>query len=194
MTVAIKTLEEYRFPFKLRTFAATGDCRGLTLGGLLQRLPGVLCIEYQLDGDLQTVILPACSSVYPRRHELWRQTCFELFFGIPGESQYWEVNIGPDGCWNFYHFTGYRQGMQEDAAVEELTCRVLRRGNTFSLFCRIDVLKLVPDCKSLEVGIAAVVFDSAGAAAYWAIDHFDTVPDFHSRQSFLMALPGVAKM
>ena len=84
--------------------------------------------------------------------------------------------------------------MQEDAAVEELTFRVLSTGNTFSLSCRIDVPKLVPDCTRLEAGIAAVVLDSTGAAAYWAIDHFDTVPDFHNRQSFLMVLPGVAKM
>jgi len=194
VTVVIKTLEECRFPFKLRAFASKGDSRGLTLGGSLQRLPGALCIEYRLEGDLQTVVLPAFNSVYSRRHELWRQTCFELFFGIPGELQYWEVNLGPDGCWNFYHFTGYRQGMQEAAAVAEFTFRVLKEGNTFSLSCRIDVHKLVPDCKRLEVGIAAVVLDSTGAAAHWAIDHFESVPDFHGRQSFLMVLPGVAKM
>ena len=189
----IKTLEERPFPFKLRAFLSMGDSRGLTLGGSLQRLPGMLCIEYRLEGHLQTVVLPAFSSAYSRRHELWRQTCFELFFGIPGESQYWEVNLGPDGCWNFYHFTGYRQGMEE-AAVEEFTFRVLRERNTFSLSCRIDVRKLVPDCKRLEVGVAATVLNSAGTMAHWAIDHFESVPDFHGRQSFLMVLPGVAKM
>lgn len=194
MTVVIKTPGECRYPFKLRAFAATGDSRGLTLGGELQRLPGVLRIEYRLVGDLQTVVLPACNSVYSRRHEVWRQTCFELFFGIPEELHYWEVNLGPDGRWNFYQFTGYRQGMQEEAAVEELTFRVLSTGNTFSLSCRIDVHKLVPDCQRLEVGIAAVILDSTGVAAHWAIDHFARVPDFHGRQSFLMVLPGVAKM
>ena len=194
MTVVIKAPEECRFPFKLRAFASTGASRGLILGGALQRLPGVLCIEYQLHGDLQAVNIPTFSSVYPRRHGLWRQTCFELFFGIPGESQYWEVNLGPDGCWNCYRFTGYRQGMEEEAAAEELSCRVLREGNTFSLSCRIDAHNLVPDCKRLEVGIAAVLLDSTGAAGHWAIDHFDVVPDFHGRRSFLIVLPEVAKM
>jgi hypothetical protein len=194
VTVVIKTLDECRLPFTLRAFASTGGARGLTLAGSLQRLPGALCIEYRLEGDLQTAVLPAFIPIDRRRHELWRQTCFELFFGIPGELQYWEVNLGLDGCWNLYHFTGYRLGMQEDAAVEALTYRVLREENIFSLSCRLDVQKLVPDCQRVEVGIAAVVLDLSGTATHWAIDHFASRPDFHDRQSFLMVLPGVAKM
>ena len=179
-------------PFKLRPYASTGNCQGLILGGLVCRFPGTLCIEYQLEGDLLPVVFPAASPVISRRHELWRQTCFELFFGVPGDPQYWEVNFAPDGCWNLYHFTGYRQGMSEEAAAAKPTCNTVRECQKFSLFCRIDIHKLVPDNAPLEVGIAGVVLDASGITAYWAIDHCEAAPNFHSRSSFLMHLPGVA--
>ncbi len=179
--------------FQLRPFAFAGDSCGLTFGGLFHRLPGVLSIEYLLKGDLRSVVWPVSCRAISRRHELWRQTCFEVFFGIRGQSAYWEVNIGPAGCWNLYHFTGYRHGMQEEAAVDRLTCQVDREEDTFSLSCLIDVHKLIPDCKEIEVGVAGVVLHSVGDASYWAIDHLETVPDFHNRQSFLIVLPGVAR-
>lgn len=113
---------------------------------------------------------------------------------MPGQSAYWEVNIGPGGCWNLYHFTSYRQGMQEEAEVDRLTCHVVRKDDTFALSCRIDVHKLIPDCLGIEAGVAGVVLHTTGAASYWAVDHLETVADFHSRRSFLIVLPGVAKM
>lgn len=157
-------------------------------------MPGELSIEYRLEGDLRSVVWPVPNLCISRRHELWRQTCFELFFGIPGEDGYWEINLGPDGCWNLYRFTGYRQGMREDAAVDLLICRITRESNRFALSCRIDDFdRLVPDWQELEVGIAGMVMETTGAAGYWAIDHMEKSPDFHSRRSFLMALPGVTK-
>lgn len=187
-----ETEERCRHPFKLRPYAWAGHSRSLTLGGSVCRFPGALGVEYQLEGDLQSVVFPAFSPGILRRHELWRQTCFEIFFGIPGELPYWEANLGPDGCWNLYHFTGYRRAMVEELAVETLTCRIARECNKFSLSCRIDMRKLVADGTPLEVGIAGVVFDTSGTAAYWAIDHCESVPDFHSRSSFQMLLPGLA--
>jgi hypothetical protein len=189
-----ETPDRYGNHCKLRPFAPAGDFRGLTFGGLLYRLPGVLSIEYRLEGDLRSVVWPAPCPVISRRHELWRQTCFEFFFGIPGESAYWELNIGPGGCWNLYHFTSYRYGMQEEAAVNGLTYHVVREDGTFSLACQIDVQKLIPDCQRLEAGVAGVISHTTGAVAHCAIDHFKTVPDFHDRQSFLIVLPGVIKM
>jgi hypothetical protein len=179
------------YHFQLQPFAPARESKELTLGGLLHRLPGVLSIEYRLEGDLQSIVWPAPCSTISRRHELWRQTCFEIFFGIPGEAAYWEVNLGSGSCWNLYNFTGYRKGMQEDTAVDRLSSHVVRDDRAFSLSCRIDVNKLVPDCQGLEVGVAAVLLDTTGATAYWAIDHFENTPDFHSRRSFVIVLPGI---
>lgn len=134
---------------------------------------------------------PAPRSAISRCQQLWRQTCFELFFGIPGEPVYWEVNFAPYGSWNVYHFTGYRQGMREEAAAGRPTCDAVMDGNLFSLSCRIDIHHLVPDSAGLEVAVAAVILDLEGVAGYWAIDHPGSRPDFHNRRGFLVDLPGM---
>ncbi|MFH0783101.1 MAG: DOMON-like domain-containing protein [Pseudomonadota bacterium] len=182
------------YHFQLRLFGGSArNSSGLALGGVLERLPGVLSINYLLDGDLSHVLWPApANQNFLRKHELWRQTCFEIFFGIPGDSAYWEMNLCPNGCWNLYHFTGYRRGMQEEAVVDRLTSHVGREGCRFHLSCRMDMHKLVPDYRKLEVGIAVVVFDTKGTETYWAIDHLANKPDFHNRRCFKAVLSEVA--
>ncbi len=44
-----------------------------------------------------------------RRHELWKRTCFEVFFGFAGEN-YLELNVSPEGHWQAYEFSSYREG------------------------------------------------------------------------------------
>ncbi len=190
----METQSKCEYRFQLRSFAGfAGNSSGLTLGGVLARLPGLLSIEYLLNGELSHILWPTpADQNFSRRHELWRQTCFEIFFGIPGDLAYWEVNLSPNGCWNLYHFISYRQGMQEEVAVDRLTSQVGREDRGFHLSCHIDVHDLVPDYRKLEVGIAAVALDTRGTATYWAIDHLANIPDFHNRHSFKAVLPGVA--
>jgi hypothetical protein len=185
------TQERYQRFFQLQPFVSVADCQSLQLSGSIDRLPGILAIEYRLIGDLPSIIWPVSSSNILRRHELWRQTCFELFFGAIGESGYWEVNLAPNGCWNLYHFNEYRQGMLEDTAIKDLPSRAVKDGDTFSLSCRVDMHKLIPDCKAIEVGVAGIVLNRTGETAYWAIDHLKNIPDFHIRQSFRIVLPGM---
>ena len=189
MTSAQKRYQRF---FQLQPFVPDADFQNFQLSGSLDRLPGILSIEYRLVGDLPKVIWPVLCSSILRRHELWRQTCFELFFGAIGELGYWEVNLAPNGCWNLYHFNEYRQDMLEDTAVEHLHIRTVKDGNTFSLFCRVDIDKLIPESKGIEVGVAGIILNRMGETAYWAIDHLKNIPDFHNRQTFQIVLPGIA--
>ncbi len=182
------------YPFLLRPFAPAGNSRQFTVSGMLHRLTGELYIHYRLEGDVRDIILPASKRAFPRCRDLWRQTCFELFFGIPGKPSYWEVNVSPDGCWNFYSFAGYRQKMQEDSAIDKVASRTVRKENLFCLSYRIDLRRLIPDHQGIEVAITGVLLGVDEAIGYWAMDHFGTVPDFHDRRSFLMHLPGLVKM
>lgn len=150
-------------------------------------------IEYKLEGALDYINLPRTSQVPMRCHELWRQTCFELFFGIKGDPSYWEVNLSPSGCWNVYHLTDYRTGMREEKSLGQPTFRVVSDGEFWSLFCTIDLKGFIDDCSDLEVGVCAVLQTTDGSISYWAIDHPGTVPDFHNRGSFCVQLPGAEK-
>ena len=134
-------------------------------------------------------------AVAGRCHELWRQTCFELFFGMKSDSAYWEVNHAPHGgesnCWNAYHFTGYRSQMQEEESVNTPVCHVVQDAGLFSYSCTLDYTGLINDSSDLEVGVSSVIEATDGSISYWAIEHHGTEPDFHNRRSFSMLLPGV---
>ncbi|MDK9705520.1 MAG: DOMON-like domain-containing protein [Desulforhopalus sp.] len=183
--------KEHGYPFQLRPFASTREAKALSLGGWLARLPGILTVEYQLAGDLRNITWPAPGAGVTRRHELWRHTCFELFFAIPGQPAYWEINLGPDGSWNVYSFAAYRQGMREEAAIDQLPCQTWQKDGMFSLSCRIDTSRLCVDAREIAVAIAGVVVFADGATSHWAIEHPEVQPDFHSRQGFSLVLPGV---
>ncbi len=184
-----ETEERIEHPFRLRPFTAPSVSEGLAISGTLGRQHGKILIKYRVEGKLDHIGWPAPCSVISRCQQLWRQTCFEFFFGTPGDSAYWEVNLDPNGCWNVYHFTGYRQGMREEPAVGRLFCTTARDTTMFSLTCWIDIHRFVSDRAGLEVAVAAVILDRAGVAGHWAIDHLGKGPDFHNRRSFLVDLP-----
>lgn len=186
-----ETEEKIEHPFRLRPYTALSIAEGLAIFGTLGRQQGKILIEYRVEGKLDHIGWPAPRSRISRCQQLWRKTCFEFFFGIPGDSAYWEVNLDPNGCWNVYHFTGYRQGMREEAAAGRPLCAAVMDATMFSLAGRIDIHFLVPDWAGLEVAVAAVILDQEGVAGYWAIDHLGKGPDFHNRRSFLVDLPGM---
>lgn len=181
--------ERIEHPFQLRPFTAPSAAEGLAISGTLDRHHGKILIKYRVEGKLDQIGWPAPCSVVCRCQQLWRQTCFEFFFGIPGQSAYWEVNLAPNRCWNVYHFTGYRQTMREEETVGLPFCVAALDTTLFTLDCRIDIHRLVPDWSGLEVAVAAVILDRTGEAGYWAIDHPAKGPDFHDRRSFLVNLP-----
>lgn len=176
--------------FQLRPFAAGVTTEHLHLYGCLARRSGAIQIEYQMKGALDRICWQSISQAKERCHELWRHTCFELFFGIKGDSTYWEVNLSPSGCWNVYYFTDYRTGMREERAVGQPVCHVVRDGDFLSLICILDFNGLIDDCFDLEVGISSVLQTVAGTTSYWALDHHGREPDFHNRKGFSVVLPG----
>jgi hypothetical protein len=163
----------------------------LSISGSVARLSGALCAAYQVQGALDCVDWRGPSPVAGRCDALWRQTCFELFFGVQGDSAYWEVNLGPNGCWNMYRFTDYRVGMREEVVVDQPVVDVVEDGDLFSLRCIIDCKAILVDSVDLELAVSCVIQDTRGSISYWAIHHHGPAPDFHNRKSFSMVLPGI---
>jgi len=179
--------------FRLRPFSLGVLEENLSLGGSLSRISAGLVIEFRLQGSLDDINLSSMSSVAQvgRRHELWRHTCFELFFASPGKAAYWELNLCPSGCWNVYHFAGYRTTMREERTIAQPLCQVVKEADLLSMTCTLNFSTLVDDVCQLDIGIAAVIEAADGSISYWAIEHPGVQPDFHDRRSFLLALPGV---
>ncbi len=177
--------------FLLRPFTACSMAENLSITGSLARQPGSVLIEYLVEGALDRISWSRTSSNTGRCHELWRQTCFEVFFSSKDEEAYWEVNLCRNGCWNVYHFTNYRTGMREERAIGQPLLRFVTDGDFLSLTCVLELHGLIDDSSDLEIGVSSVIQATDGSTSYWAIDHQGSVPDFHKRSSFCLGLPAM---
>lgn len=146
-------------------------------------------MTYILAGDPTRIVLPDPAETASRRHELWRRTCFEVFFATPGSSGYWEGNFSPTGDWNVYSFTDYRQGMTEEARLNQPLSQLVMAPGRLEFSCAVAIHGICRDSTELAVGIACVMLDTGGRVSYWAIDHCGPAPDFHDRRSFLLRFP-----
>ncbi|MCP4338325.1 MAG: DOMON-like domain-containing protein [Desulfobulbaceae bacterium] len=182
--------EPARTQFQLHPFTAGASTANLDVYGYLVRRSGAVQIDYMVKGALDRISWPRITQATERCHELWRQTCFELFLGIKDNAAYWEVNLSPSGLWNVYCFSDYRTGMREEKAIAQPVCHIATDGDLLSLNCTIDFNGLIDDCSDLEVGVSSVLQTIDGSNSYWAIDHYGRKPDFHNRSSFSVVLPG----
>lgn len=173
--------------FSLQPFSSNESLTNLQITGNIARYDNQLTINYQLSGDLKTVVIPSPSNTPTRKHELWEETCFEFFLGIKNSAQYWEFNLSPAGHWNIYRFDGYRQGMKEETAFSVLPFNA-HKSDDLSLNLNVDLSKIISTQETLEVAITAVIKHSNNTVNYWALTHCGKEADFHLRDSFIIDL------
>ncbi|NJM48583.1 MAG: DOMON-like domain-containing protein [Alkalinema sp. RU_4_3] len=172
--------------FELLPFGEAVAPVGLTVE--IDRVGNRLNLRYCMTGDLSAVLIPE-GKVGERCDRLWEHTCFEFFFGIPGEAHYWEVNLSPSGDWNCYGLTDYREGLMAEKQVKGFPVSVMRSEQMLQLKVAFDLKGLVPG--AVELSVTAVVERLDGRTGYWAIVHTGLEADFHRRDSFVVQLePG----
>jgi len=174
--------------FVLKPFPGKELSLPIQISGKIERSYDQLSIRYQLQGQLQNILIPEIEKRPSRRSRLWEETCFELFVGAKGEDIYWEFNLSPSGDWNVFGFTGYRQGMHEEPAYTALPLVISAGADAFTLSVGVDLSRIIPDGREAEIGISAVLKDKRGLCSYWAPGHPPTRPDFHDRRGFLPVL------
>jgi hypothetical protein len=174
--------------FTLHPFLSTESVPPIEIVGKIDRQKNFLHLDYQLLGNLQDILIATSSDSPTRKDELWRETCFEFFLGIPNSSQYWEFNLSPSGHWNVYHFEDYRQGMQNESRLTDLPFKVDRKLESFTLSLEVDLDRLRLARPRLEIAITAVVKQTNKTITYWALTHQGSQPDFHLRESFILEI------
>jgi hypothetical protein len=159
-----------------------------------------LYLDYHIIGNYQRLALPQfplsmTSDAQSRQDNLWQGLCFECFFGVFGQLDYWELNFSLTGAWNLYHFTGYRQGMTKELRINRLDVDFATTETALNLSISLDLQKLnyLLDHR-LDLLLAAVLAESAPShntnnLSYWALAHRRAEADFHCRDSFVMHLP-----
>ena len=159
------------------------DCR---IAARLSLGETTLQVEYRLYTNLANLIIPVFDpSKAERKNNLWEHTCFEIFLGEGGRSNYWEFNLSPSGEWNVYAFSDYREGMKQELSFDMLPFEVnILSGQELSLETTID-LDIIPVLSDLKTGISSVLEQKNGMKSYWALSHPGEVPDFHARESWI---------
>ncbi len=127
--------------------------------------------------------LPPPSATPQRRDGLWQTSCFEMFAAT--DAGYVEYNFAPSGDWAAYHFTGYRRGMALlDVPAPQI--ELARGGHGLTLEATLTLPRdVAPDAR---VGFSAIIADTAGNKAYWALRHPPGQPDFHHDDCFAARL------
>lgn len=172
--------------FQLRPFVTEPIIDKLSISCTLIRIPDTVLVKYNIHGMLKSIKLPSAHHSYKRCHELWRHTCFELFFGIKDDPGYWEVNCCLSGRWNVYRFDDYRLGMREEHYTGRPLCKVTETTDHLSLSCSLNVNDILDDSYEIEAAVCVVIETIDGNLHYLAIEHRESQPDFHNRKSFLI--------
>jgi hypothetical protein len=176
--------------FSLLPFPAP-NIPDVTITGNISYQNNLLVLHYTLAGDIEAVFLPTSSTHPHRKDELWKSTCFELFLAIKSQPPYWEFNLSPSGDWNVYRMDAYRRvGFREEASMQWLPFEVRREEGVLTLRTIVDLKPILLESRPLEVGVAAVIQTKDGKETYWALAHPAPNPDFHRRESFILAPAG----
>jgi len=173
--------------FVLKEFNRT-DNLSLNFTGSISRNKNILDVTYTLSGDLSTVSLPVQITRPLRKDNLWKETCFELFFKDQQKENYWETNLSPSGNWNLYKFNSYRKDMNEERLIQNIPNKVSSSGTSYSINFQINCSSLFPVTTKLSIGTSSVIKLFSGQISYWALTHLNQEPDFHNSQGFLIVL------
>lgn len=139
--------------------------------------------KFSLIGDLRKVQLPLPVNHSERRNELWKSTCFEVFAQL-GSSEYIELNISPEGHWNCYEFTSYRNGMHESALVRNIDFK-LETQDSSHYSCLIKIWLQKPLRPHL-MGLTSVIKTQSEGLQYWSLRHSGDKADFHRSEDWLI--------
>lgn len=174
--------------FSLTPFRAGETAPDIKITGSIGRRGNVLSVSCVLLGSLSDLAIPA-TEVFPgRKDRLWEETCLEFFLGVKDSEAYWEFNLSPSGDWNVYRFTSCREGMREEAAFTSLPFDIRREPEAFGLSLELDIGKIIPLRKDIELAVGAVIKTVKGVTSHWALVHPGPRPDFHRRDGFLLSL------
>ena len=134
--------------------------------------------EFRLDGDVSRIVVPE-PAPSARRDNLWKTTCFEIFWQPIGQPGYVEFNLSPSGQWASYDFDSFREGMR-DAPVDAISvsCSHAHTDRAGELVLEASIAAQLPS--PAQVALNAIVEHPDGALQFWALAFPPGPPEFHS--------------
>ncbi len=158
----------------------------LSIEASLEAQSSGFLLSFEITGkNIDQVLLSPKSPKPSRKNDLWKETCFECFFGVGNSKQYFEFNGSTSGDWALYSFDDYRKGMKEVETFQQPFMEKLEKTeNVLSVAWRIPYFtKLILQNASIT---SVIKFGAqADEVSYWALKHAGEKPDFHLRESYI---------
>lgn len=180
----------------LSPFGAAPALRPFNLRASATWCNGLLEVHYRLGGPLADLVLPGSQASSPqRRDNLWQSSCFELFIAEAGHTNYWELNLSPNGDWNVYRLESYRTGLTPELEITRLPHRIQHHlGSTgreqLEVKLSLELAGAIDAQAELELSATTVLEHQRLGCSYWAWLHTGKEPDFHRRDSLK---PGLSR-
>lgn len=169
----------------LKPFNKTPQTESITLQGEITPLSNNrLLVKFKLSGQLNKILWPKPTAQIHREDGLWKHTCLEAFLGTGAtpRSPYLEVNCAPNGNWNAYSFSSYREGMIP--SVETRVRLQHHEPEQQEALFEIEIDSKKPfDFTCL--GLTAVIEFTDGSLSYWSLSHPGSDPDFHNKDGWI---------
>lgn len=141
---------------------------------------------FRATGDLGSITIPEPAEPV-RMDDLWRTTCFEIFWGNAGEGagpNYREFNLSPSTRWACYDFDDFRLNSRDGPADVAIECR--REQNTLVVETEISSDLPLP----ADVALNAIIEDTQGNIQFWALAFQPGKADFHSKVCRVLQFEG----
>lgn len=159
-------------PLMLHVACDLGPIRAVT--ATVTATPQGCEAEFRLDGHIPAIIVPPHAAP-ERMDDLWKTTCFEIFWQPLGAAAYREFNLSPSGRWAAYDFDSFRDGMR-DAPVNAIAIACVHDDHGLVLKASIAADLPAP----AQVALNAIVEHPGGALQFWALAFPPGKPEFHS--------------
>ncbi|MDC0887179.1 hypothetical protein OAS19_05260 [Altererythrobacter sp.] len=138
--------------------------------------------RFALAGDVGRIKVPQ-HAASERMDNLWKTTCFEIFWQPDGGAYYREFNLSPSSRWACYDFDDFRSNSR-DAPVDAIAIACSHDADQLELETNIASDLPLP----ADIALNAIVEDLDGNIQFWALAFEDGKPEFHSAVCRAMTL------
>ena len=134
--------------------------------------------RFRLEGAVDRIVLPEPGPSV-RTDDLWKTTCFEIFWQPIGGTYYREFNLSPSGRWAAYDFDDFREGMR-DAPIDAIALSTATgsAAGTGELLLKASIAAELP--APAQVALNAIVEHEDGELQFWALAFAPGKAEFHS--------------
>lgn len=139
--------------------------------------------RFRFSGDISRIKIPELAAP-ERMDNLWKTTCFEIFWQPESGTYYREFNLSPSTRWACYDFDDFRLNSRDAPAEVEIECS--HDGAELVLSAEIDSHLPTP----AAVALNGIVEDLDGNIQFWALAFEDGKPEFHSTTCRQLHLAG----